>query len=305
MSALLAQATPEPSLVARLLATIDFQKVIAALAVAAAAYLGSRLLTGTLDRLAEGNARRRLFAKKLGSFVRLGIFVLASYFVIMVLLEGQRAVLLGLGGTLLVASGLAMKDTVSSVVSGILILIDQPFQVGDRVRFGRSYGEVTDIGLRAVRILTLDKEVVSIPNNNFLTGEVASSSAGTLDMKVVMDFHIAVTEDHQLAKELVYESCVSSRYVFLEKPVQMVVTESEGAMGASTTVTCKAHVIDARYESSFVTDVTERVRRAFREHRIQRPYLRTYEVRSVEFEDDAPDGRRLIHDEPPPPSSRS
>ena len=278
MSWILAQSSPDPSLVARLVATIDLQKLVAALAVAGVGYLLSRLVTDGLDRIAEGTPRLRLVAKRAGSFVRLALFFGGAYLVVMVLLSGRRGVVFGLAATLLVATGLAMKSTVSSVVSGILILIDQPFQVGDRVRFEETYGEVTDIGLRSVRILTLDKRCVSIPNNRFLTGEVASSSAGTLEMKVVTDFEVAVTEDHQLARELVYESCVSSRYVFLEKPVEIAVSESDGPIGLSTTITCKAYIVVARYEGAFVTDLTERVRRAFREHDIQRPYQRTYEL---------------------------
>lgn len=41
-----------------------------------------------------------------------------------------------LGGTAAVAMGFAMKDLVASVVAGVMIMVDRPFQVGDRVSFG-------------------------------------------------------------------------------------------------------------------------------------------------------------------------
>ncbi|MFB6350973.1 MAG: mechanosensitive ion channel domain-containing protein, partial [Bradymonadaceae bacterium] len=139
-------------------------------------------------------------------------------------------------------------------------------------------GEVVEIGLRAVRIETLDDDEVSIPNNKFLTESVSSANAGELDMMVPMDFHISMTEDFELAKEIIYEACTTSKYVYLEKPVVVRVQEEAKSVAFSTTLTCKAYVIDSRYEMDFVTDVTERVKRAFRKHRLKHPYMREYAV---------------------------
>ena len=180
--------------------------------------------------------------------------------------------------------------SVSSLIAGILLIVDQPFQVGDRVRFGDVYGEVTEIGLRSVRIVTLDDYEVSIPNNKFLNEATTSTSAGTLDMMVDIDFYVGISEDTDLVEQIVYESCVASRFAYLEKPVKMSVVEEETETGLSLRVTCKAYIIDARYEVDFVTDVTERVKTAFREHEIQRPYHREYLLKGVERADTAGDG---------------
>ena len=55
-------------------------------------------------------------------------------------------VLLALGGTIAVSVGFALKDFVSSIVAGLIILVDRPFQVGDRVSFDGWYGEIIHIG---------------------------------------------------------------------------------------------------------------------------------------------------------------
>ena len=250
---LLAQSAPEPKKMvelARDLELFNLSKIIIAATIIAAGFLASRLVRQTLDKLGEGNAKRRLMMKKVTSFLRVGIFALTTYMVVMTFFDAQddKTALLGLGGTLAVALGFAMKDISSSLVAGILILIDQPFQVGDRVRFGDTYGEVTEIGLRAVRIVTLDDDTVSIPNNKFLTESVSSANAGELDMMVVMDFHIAMTEDFELCKDLIYEACTTSKYVYLEKPVKVRIEEKVETVAFATTLTCKAYVIDARYE---------------------------------------------------------
>lgn len=260
---------------------LDISKLVQSLVIIVSAVALSRLAQVFLDRLAEGMPKRRLTLKKLTSFTRLGVFAAASYTVVMVLFDAQedRAALLGLGGTLAVTLGFALKDSASSLMSGILILIDQPFQVGDRVQFGEIYGEVTEIRLRSVRIVTLDDNEVSIPNNKFLTEAVSSANAGELDMMVAMKFYVAMTADFEVAKRTVYEACVTSKFVYLEKPVTIVVKDEVVGPAYATVLTCKAYVIDTRYEMDFVTDVTERVKRAFEARGVEYPYARELRLR--------------------------
>ncbi|MBA2662599.1 MAG: mechanosensitive ion channel family protein [Bradymonadaceae bacterium] len=284
---ILAQAAPDVSELAERFEGIDFGKIFAALIIVFVAFMANRLASAALDRIGEGQAKRRLMFKKVQSFTRLGIFMIASYMVLATFLDFQedRAALIGLGGTLAVAIGFALKDTASSLMAGILILIDQPFQVGDRVQFQDIYGEVKEIGLRSVRIVTLDDSEVSIPNNKFLTEAVSSSNAGALDMMVVLRFHIAMSADFELARRIVYEACITSKFVFLKKPVVTGVHEKFLQPVFATVIVCRAYVIDARYEMAFDSDVTQQVRRAFREHKIYAPYVRQYSVRDDQWDD--------------------
>lgn len=65
---------------------------------------------------------------------------------------------------------------------------------------------------------------------------------------------------------------------FLNKPVKMRMEEKELGPAFAMNVTCKAQIIDARFERSYVTDVTERVKLKFERHRIESPYARLQEV---------------------------
>lgn len=284
---LLAQAAPDVEELAQRIELLNVGNLLSAATIIAVAYAANRVLSATLESLGEGQARRRLFFKKVQSFTRLGIFAAAAYLVVATFLdfEEDRAALLGLGGTLAVAVGFALKDTASSLMAGILILVDQPFQVGDRVAFGDTYGEVVEIGLRSVRIVTLDDNQVSIPNNKFLTEAVSSSNAGALDMMVEIDFYIAQSADFELAKQIVYEATITSRYVFLSKPVVVQVYDEITPLAFATHVKSKAYVIDTRYEKALLCDVMERVKRAFRLHGIHPPYTRAYEVQAEGWEE--------------------
>jgi len=68
---------------------------------------------------------------------------------------------LGVGSIVL---GLALQDTLGSIVSGIALLFERPFNVGDWLHVGDVQGRVTDINWRAVRLETIDSSQVNIPH---------------------------------------------------------------------------------------------------------------------------------------------
>ncbi|MEM7758579.1 MAG: mechanosensitive ion channel family protein [Cyanobacteria bacterium P01_A01_bin.40] len=70
---------------------------------------------------------------------------------------------LGIGSVVIAIS---LQDTLSNLVSGFLLIVESPFKVGDWIKVGQLEGEVLEINWRAVRIKTLDRDVVIIPNGN-------------------------------------------------------------------------------------------------------------------------------------------
>lgn len=228
--------------------------------------------TRALDRIGTRFTGWRITLKQVAAVLRFALFILASVAIVTNVLLLTDEVVLAVGGSVAVALGFAFKDVVASFLAGILILFDRPFQVGDRVRFGDTYGEVLEIGLRATRILTLDDALVSIPNNLFLNEAVTSHNKGSLYQMCVFRFYVPTNEDFELAKRLAYEATVSSPYAYLPKPVSVQLEEIavpgvESAIGFQITV--KAFVLDGRFEKAFGTDVHERVKRAYRTHGVR------------------------------------
>lgn len=242
-----------------------------ALLIVAVAIVLVRLLDATAARLGKWFAARRLLIHQLASFVRLAIYMAAAAGALGACFELNEQMMLALGGTLAVAAGFALKDLAASVLAGLTILVDRPFQVGDRVRFGDYYGEIREIGLRSVRLMTLDDTTVTIPNNKFLTEVVASGNAGAVDMMVQIDFYVGVDQDLQRARRIVAEALTSSRYISIRRRWAVVLEEVVGENWVSVRVRAKGYVLDVQYEKDFVTDVTERVLSAFREADIQPP----------------------------------
>lgn len=82
---------------------------------------------------------------------------------------------LGLGG---LAFALAAKDTAANLFGSLMILLDQPFKLGDWVVVGKHEGTVTEIGLRTTRVRTFYDSIISIPNS-----EVANTSVDNMGQR--------------------------------------------------------------------------------------------------------------------------
>lgn len=81
---------------------------------------------------------------------------------------------LGIGG---IAFALAAQDTIKNIFGSITIFADQPFRLGDIVKYDGIEGIVQDIGLRSTRIRTHDKRIVSIPNFKMMDAAVVNVSS--------------------------------------------------------------------------------------------------------------------------------
>ncbi len=233
----------------------------------------SRLLSNSLVRLGERFPDKRLLIHQIGSFLRFSVYLLSGLAAAAFVLDVSREVLLAIGGTVAVSIGFALKDYVASIVAGLIILVDRPFQVGDRVTFDGYYGEIRNIGLRSVRLMNLDDTQVTIPNNKFLTDTVASGNAGAVEMLIQMDFWVGIDQDVARAKEIVGEALTSSRFVDLEFPWSVTVSQLIQDNYFAIRLRAKAYVLDVRFEKAFETDVTERVLAGFADAGVQPPAI--------------------------------
>jgi small-conductance mechanosensitive channel len=92
-------------------------------------------------------------------------------------------------------------------------------------------------------------------------------------MQVAMDFHVGPDQDVALAREIVTEAAVSSRYVYLPKPVVVLVSQVITQNYVAVQLKLRAYVLDTKYEKAFVTDVNLRVLEAFGDHGVLPPAI--------------------------------
>lgn len=250
---------------------IRLSGLITAIIVLAATWFLVRILTGSFSRLGDRFTHRRLLLNQVATLSRFVLYLSGIALAVGLAVNLSKEVVLALTGTAAVTVGFALKDLAASVLAGLIIIVDRPFQVGDRVSFGGAYGEIASIGLRSVRLVTLDDNVVTIPNNKFLTDMVSSGNWGALDMMIQMDFFVGADQDVPLAKSLVEECLISNRHVYLKKHWVVLVNQVIEGQYFAVRLRAKAYVLDVQYEKAFETDVTERVLEAFRANGIGPP----------------------------------
>jgi small-conductance mechanosensitive channel len=255
----------------QLVGFIRWSGVLVSMGVLVGAMILLRFLHGAVEQLGARFAHRRLTFQKVGSFTRFFIYLATGIVVIVLSFQFNQTVLALVGGTFAVAVGFAMRDLVAAMIAGVIIMLDRPFQVGDRVQYAGEYGDIQAIGLRSVRMQTLDDSIVTIPNNKVLTDVTSCGNYGTLDMQVQMDFYVGTDQDVELAERLITEAILTSRYVYLRKPVVVLAEQLIKDDFVAVHLRGKAYVLDTKYERAFETDVSKTVLRAFKEHRILPP----------------------------------
>ncbi len=229
-----------------------------------------RALVWVLDTLAERNVSRRLFYKRLVPIVRIVLWVFAAYLIVSVIFRIDAQGIIAAAAAVGVAVGFAAQDLLKNLFGGLILVFDQPFQAGDKISVGGTYGEVVSIGLRSTRIVTADDNLVSVPNAQVVDQQVANANAGQLNCQVVTDLYLPGWADEARAKKIAFSAAASSKYVYLNKPIVVLVSDvfKETFL---TRVRVKAYVLDPRLEFLFQSDVTERARAGFREAGLLKP----------------------------------
>ncbi|EGU38430.1 mechanosensitive ion channel family protein [Vibrio splendidus] len=259
--------------ISKIASLVRWSGVFFSIIVIAAMWLLLKFINSMVTSFGSQFVQYRMLLQKLQSFMQFFIYVSTGLIVFMMSFRINDQILALIGGTLAVSVGFALKDLAASFIAGITVMIDRPFQVGDRVTFEGNYGDIITIGLRSVRMRTLNDDIITIPNNKFLNEVTTSGNYGALDMQVVIPFYVGMDEDITLARDLIQEAASSSRYIHLPKPVTVLVKQTITDNYLAIQLTCKAYVVDTAYEKLFETDITLRVMKEFKQHNINPPKI--------------------------------
>ena len=89
-----------------------------------------------------------------------------------------------LGGALGLGVGLGLQTVVSNFVAGLILLLEQPVRVGDRIQVGDTYGDVVALKGRSTWIRTNDNVVIIVPNSDFIEKSVTNWTANDRQVRV-------------------------------------------------------------------------------------------------------------------------
>jgi len=184
-----------------------------------------------LGRLA-GNGLAHLFggedAQRTMILRRVSFYGIAGLFAASALMElgFDLGVLLGAAGILTVALGFASQTSASNVISGLFLLGERPFSVGDVIRVNGTTGEVLSVDLLSVKLRTFDNLFVRIPNETMIKSEVTNLRRFPI-RRVDLQVGVAYKEDLREVREVLMD--VADRNpLCLEEPMPLIIFQGYG-----------------------------------------------------------------------------
>jgi len=224
-----------------------------------------------LPRLAESvPARFRLYILPWVPILRLLILIITVMITLPMLVNLSSNNILAVLGATGLALGFAFKDYVSSLIAGIVAIAERPYSVGDWVEIGGDYGMVESVGMRALRIVTPDDTVITIPHSRIWTDNIANANSGKQDHLCVANFYVEPNHDTVAVRRKLWDVGMTSPYTNLSetpthRDVVVIVVEEPWA----THYRLKAYPIDGRDEFQFISDLTVRGKAALAEMGVQ------------------------------------
>ena len=236
-------------------------KIVTALFTLLAAWLLIRVFSRLFEFLENRVGRTRFFFNRLEPVVRVTLWFVAIFLIIDLMSPSRETFWAGIASIGL-ALGLGAQDLIKNILGGLVALTDRPYQIGDRIRIGSSYGEVDQIGLRSTKITTPDDTRVSIPNSDLLTQHVYNANSGVPHCEVVTDLYVPPDADTDKLLRISHEVAFSSPYLMASKPVAVLISDHFDRRPYMR-VRIKAYVHDHRFENAMMSDITCRAKREF------------------------------------------
>ena len=213
--------------------------------------------------------RKRVTAQSAMLIQRLSYYAMIVSIVVMVLdqLGFELSVVLGAAGILTVAVGFASQTSASNIISGLFLIGERPFVVGDFVKIRDTTGEVLSIDLLSVRLRTYDNLLVRVPNETLIKSEITNLSHFPIRRA---DLQISVAYKENLAEvRKVLEEVANRNPMCLEEPAPMWIFKGFGASGLEIQFSvwaARLNFLDLKNE------LTEEVKIAFDAHGIEIPF---------------------------------
>ncbi|SDJ43454.1 mechanosensitive ion channel family protein [Chryseobacterium jejuense] len=162
---------------------------------------------------------------------------------------------LGVAG---VIAGVALKDLVSSIFSGMLIGIDKAFKVGDYITIGAHSGTVQEIGFLTTKILTDDGKKAYIPNQVVFNAPFYNITASP-QRRIILNFEIPADEDISKAQKSILEVVKNLDNVDKLDTAEVIFTDlKQGSFNLQVKFWIKIGANLAQVKSKAYLDIKER-----------------------------------------------
>lgn len=235
------------------------------------------MVVGLVAAVSASRLVQRFFAERLSQhqtvlFRRLVFYTIAVTFLLMALRQSgfQIGVLLGAAGILTVAIGFASQTSASNVISGLFLLAEKPFELGQLIEVDGNRGVVVGIDLLSVKLRTPDNLFVRIPNETLIKTRVVNLNRFPL-RRIDLPVGVAYAEDLDKVKRLLIDLVNGDRRC-MEEPVPFVLMQQFGASSIDLMLSFWVRQEDFRQIRS---DILFAIKAAFDREGVEIPFPHT------------------------------
>jgi potassium efflux system protein len=184
---------------------ITLTNLVMAAIFVAVTFVAARNLPGVLEitilNLLPMDAGARHAFTTLCRYAIVGLGVILTFNTIGIRWSSLQWLIAALG----VGLGFGLQEIVANFVSGLIVLFERPYRVGDFVTVGQINGTVTRIRIRATTVRDLDRRELIVPNKNFITGELINWSLSDKILRIIIHVGVAYGSDTALAEKLLHK----------------------------------------------------------------------------------------------------
>ncbi len=184
------------------------------------------------------------------------------------------------GGALGIGVGLGLQAIVSNFVAGLILLIEQPIKLGDRIQIGNTYGDVVRLRARSTWVRTNENVVIIVPNSEFINQSVTNWTANDRQVRISLPIGVSYDSDPQAVRESILAVARAHRDVLGEPSPEVIFTEyGDSTLNFELRVWTVQQV---QTPSRLKSDLYFAIFEAFRKENIELPFpQRDLHIRSV------------------------
>jgi len=179
-----------------------------------------------------GRKIKKRFSQQTAMLIKKGIFYAGAFIILVTVLRQlgfKLTALLGAAGIAGIAIGFASQTSVSNIISGLFLISEKPFAVGDIIKVGSTMGIILSIDLLSVKIRTFDNLFIRIPNEQLIKQEVTNVTRFPI-RRLNIDVSIAYKDDIGKAQEVLLDVAKNNPYC-LDNPEPYFIIKEFGAHG--------------------------------------------------------------------------
>lgn len=202
------------------LAMLFYIIILFALLVRISRSIRKRVLDRVLEKSRLDAEMKHFFAMFIQySFVGIGSVIILNTAGI------EMTALTVVAGAMGLGLSLGMQTIAKSVAGGVMILLERPIKVGDRIQIGSTTGEVTRIALRSTTIRSDEHIEIIIPNADFMEQRVSNWTLSSRSLILNLPLSVSAENDLSQVKELILDSARANKRV-LTDPAPEVLLDS-------------------------------------------------------------------------------